>query len=97
MTATTSCRSQIADLVQALGDIATVLRDADPADKAEVYRQLGLRLTYQTETQTVRAAVDLSAHRGVMVRVRGATRTLAPSPPIALATTLRLAQLYAAR
>ncbi|WP_406076006.1 zinc ribbon domain-containing protein [Micromonospora sp. NBC_01638] len=66
-------RSQIADLVQALGDIATVLRDADPDDKAEVYRQLGLRLTYQTETQTVRAAVDLSAHRGVMVRVRGGT------------------------
>ncbi|MEV4656439.1 recombinase family protein [Micromonospora sp. NPDC049301] len=66
-------RSQIADLVRALGDIATVLRDADPDDKAEVYRQLGLRLTYQTETQTVRAAVDLSAHRGAMVCVRGGT------------------------
>ncbi|RQX13717.1 hypothetical protein DDE19_25220 [Micromonospora ureilytica] len=53
-----------------------MLRDADPDDKAEVYRQLGLRLTYQTETQTVRAAVDLSAHRGVMLRVRGGIRTL---------------------
>ncbi|WP_208641486.1 recombinase zinc beta ribbon domain-containing protein [Micromonospora arborensis] len=42
-------RTQIADLVRALGDIATVLRDADSNDKAEVYRQLGLRLTYQTE------------------------------------------------
>ncbi|WP_319461364.1 hypothetical protein [Micromonospora sp. RTP1Z1] len=71
-------RSEINDLVQALGDIATVLRDADPADKAEVYRQLGLRLTYQPETQTVRAEVDLSAHRGVMVRVRGATSTTNP-------------------
>ncbi|MFJ5599939.1 zinc ribbon domain-containing protein [Micromonospora parva] len=63
-------RSQIADLVRALGDIVGVLRDAD---KAEVYRQLGLRLTYQTETQTVRAAVDLSAHRGQIVGVRGGT------------------------
>ena len=67
-------RTEIANLVQALGDIVTVLRDADPADKAEVYRQLGLRLTYQPETQTVRAAVDLSAHRGVMVCVRGGGR-----------------------
>ncbi|MFV2116758.1 hypothetical protein ACFHW0_31150, partial [Micromonospora sp. LOL_025] len=66
----------------ALGDIATVLRDPDPADKSEVYRQLGLRLTYQPETQTVRATVDLSAHRGVMVRVRGATRTIASPPTI---------------
>ncbi|WP_050564963.1 hypothetical protein [Salinispora oceanensis] len=48
----------------ALGDIAAVLRDADPAGKAKVYRQLGLRLNYQPETQTVRAEVDLSAHRG---------------------------------
>ncbi|MGC4795581.1 recombinase family protein [Micromonospora saelicesensis] len=66
-------RAEITTLVNALGDIAAVLRDADPADKAEVYRQLGLRLNYHTETQTVRAAIDLSAHRGVMVRVRGGT------------------------
>ncbi|MEH0985338.1 hypothetical protein [Micromonospora sp. CPCC 205556] len=66
-------RAEITALVTALGDITTVLRDADLADKAEVYRQLGLRLTYQPETQTVRAAVNLSAHRGVMVCVRGGT------------------------
>ncbi|MGW3893214.1 recombinase family protein [Micromonospora chokoriensis] len=84
--------SQIADLVRALGDIVAVLRDADPDDKAEVYRQLGLRLTYQTETQTVRAAVDLSAHRGVMGRVRGATRTIGP-PPMTFSATLRIAKV----
>jgi hypothetical protein len=39
-------RSQIAPLVHGLGDLLDVLRDADPADKAEVYRQLGVRLTY---------------------------------------------------
>ncbi|WP_147457474.1 hypothetical protein [Micromonospora sp. CV4] len=66
-------RAEITTLVNALGDITTVLRDADPADEAEAYQQLGLRLTYQTETQTVRAVVDLSAHRGVMVCVRGGT------------------------
>ncbi|MBQ0894896.1 hypothetical protein KBX37_17620 [Micromonospora sp. U56] len=49
-------RAEITTLVTALGDITTVLRDADSADKAEVYRQLGLRLTYRPETQTVRAA-----------------------------------------
>lgn len=65
--------TEITSLVTVLGDIATVLRDADPADKAEVYRQLGLRLTYQPETQTVRASVDLSAHRWVMACVRGGT------------------------
>ncbi len=66
-------QGEITTLVTALGDIATVLRNADPADKAEVYRQLGLRLNYQPETQTVRAEVDLSAHRGVIVCVRGGT------------------------
>ncbi|WP_406071124.1 hypothetical protein [Micromonospora sp. NBC_01638] len=40
----------------------------------------GLRLTYQPETQTVRAEMDLNAHRGVMVCVRGATRTETPRP-----------------
>lgn len=64
-------QTEIANLVQALGDIVTVLHDADPTDKAEVYRQLGLRLTYHPDTQTVRAEADLGAHRGVMVRVRG--------------------------
>ncbi|WP_446214600.1 hypothetical protein [Micromonospora sp. IBSANI012] len=39
-------RAEITTLVTALGDIAAVLRDADPADKAEVYRQLELRLAY---------------------------------------------------
>lgn len=64
-------QGEITTLVTALGGITTVLRSADPADKAEVYRRLGLRLNCQPETQTVRAEVDLSAHRGVIVCVRG--------------------------
>ncbi|WP_121160986.1 hypothetical protein [Micromonospora pisi] len=73
-------RTEITSLVQALGDIVTVLRDADPADKAEVYRQLVLRLTYHPETQTVRTEIDLNAHRGVLVRVRGGPEPAGRAP-----------------
>jgi hypothetical protein len=66
-------RDEIADLVHALGDIVLALAEADPADKAEVYRQLGLRLTYHPDTQTVYAQADLGAHRWDLVRVRGGT------------------------
>jgi hypothetical protein len=50
---------QIASVVTALGDILTVLRDADPADKAEIYSQVGLRLTYQPGRRIVRAQAHL--------------------------------------
>jgi hypothetical protein len=39
-------RDEITSPVTALGDVMRVLRDADPADKAEVYSRLGLTLTY---------------------------------------------------
>jgi hypothetical protein len=74
---------EIAALVDSLGNLLTVLHEADPADKAEVYRQLGLRLTYEPDTQTVRAEAQLGPrYRGVMVRVRGRTRTIFPYGPI---------------
>ena len=38
---------EITDMVTAVGDIVTVLTEADPADKAEIYTQLGLRLIYE--------------------------------------------------
>ncbi|MGN9777701.1 hypothetical protein ACTMS0_18340 [Micromonospora sp. H33] len=41
-------------LVQQLGDIAAAWGEADPADRTEVYRQLGLRLTYHSQQQKVR-------------------------------------------
>lgn len=50
---------QIASIVTALGDILAVLADADPADKAEIYSQLGLRLTYQPGQRIVRAEAHL--------------------------------------
>ncbi|MEW2386496.1 hypothetical protein AB0873_31205 [Micromonospora sp. NPDC047707] len=47
-------REQITELVQQPGDITAALGEADPADRAEVYRQLGLRLTYHPQQQKVR-------------------------------------------
>ena len=49
----TDDREEITSLVTALGDLIQVLRDADPADKAEVYSQLGLTLTYHPEDKRV--------------------------------------------
>jgi site-specific DNA recombinase len=67
-------KDQIADLVARLGDIITVLREADPADRAEVYQQLGLRLTYHPTEQKVRVQVQPDADRyGEIVGVRGGT------------------------
>jgi hypothetical protein len=37
---------EIATLVEAMCGIAVVLQAAEPADKAELYGELGLRLTY---------------------------------------------------
>jgi site-specific DNA recombinase len=64
---------QIVDIVEELGSVATALRNAAPEHKLEVYRSLGLRLTYHPETQTVQAQVDLAAHRWDSDRVRRGT------------------------
>jgi site-specific DNA recombinase len=45
-------REQIRDLVTSLGEIIGVLREADPADRAEVYQQLGLHLTYHPDSRS---------------------------------------------
>ena len=44
--ATWIAETDIKSIVEKLADIARVLADADPADKAEIFRQLGLKLTY---------------------------------------------------
>ena len=43
---------EIATLVTAAGSILDVLRHADGRDKAEVYRRLGLTLTYHADPNT---------------------------------------------
>jgi site-specific DNA recombinase len=65
-------QEEIANIVQALTDIRKVIQHADPADKARVYKELGLRLTYDPAQHKVRAQVNLDPdNHGVMVCVRG--------------------------
>jgi site-specific DNA recombinase len=67
-------RDEIASVVSALSDLLTVLRRADPADKAEIYTQLGLRLTYHPSNRTVRAEAHISpAQHWQFESVRGGT------------------------
>jgi hypothetical protein len=42
-------------LINALGDLMTVLSEADSADKAEVYQQPGLTLIYDPAAKRVKA------------------------------------------
>jgi DNA invertase Pin-like site-specific DNA recombinase len=54
-------RDQITSIVQQVGELTTVLAEADPTNRAEVYRQLGLRLTYHPEQQKVRVQAQPDA------------------------------------
>ena len=49
--------TEIKAIIARLTDLARVLHDADPDDKAEVSRQLGLRLTYHPGRKLVEAKV----------------------------------------
>ncbi|MEU4898004.1 recombinase family protein [Streptomyces sp. NPDC044780] len=76
-------RDEIARLVRSISDLTTVIQQAEADDKAEIYRLLGLRLTYAPAQATVHAEVTLDPkndksprstnNRGEMVRVRGGT------------------------
>jgi len=50
-------RDEIAAIVTALGDLAHVVSTAEPADKSEIYAQLGLALTYQPGERLVEATI----------------------------------------
>lgn len=66
---------QISNLIDELGDHVEALRESDPTDRAEVYRKLGLRLTYKPQNQTVRveACLDPAQTGWQSVSVRGGT------------------------
>jgi hypothetical protein len=71
--------AEIRSIVDKLADIAPVLRDADPNDKSEIFRQLGLRLTYYPGRRLVEAKIE-PAEYGFFDGVRGPTRTLRTRP-----------------
>ncbi|PRX97914.1 hypothetical protein CLV72_105267 [Allonocardiopsis opalescens] len=54
--------------LEALGDLTTVIRNADRADKAQLYKHLDLRLTYHPAQRTVRAEANLNPHEQPMYK-----------------------------
>jgi hypothetical protein len=68
-------------LITGLGDLRDVIRDAEPAVKAAIYEQLGLKVTYLPGQDKLRADVTISPETfapksdkyGEMGRVRGGT------------------------
>ena len=53
-------KDQIRKLVLGLRDITSVLADADPKLKAEVYAELGVSITYDTERRLVSVTAGLA-------------------------------------
>jgi site-specific DNA recombinase len=67
-------RQEITEVVEHFASLVAVIREANPGDKAEIYRGLNLALTYHPANQTVRVQADLdNANHGVKVGVRGGT------------------------
>ncbi len=72
-------QAEIASLIDSLGGLVKVIRKADPAQKLEIYRQLGLKLTYNHATRTVVAETSPQPPVGVVVVSGGG---LEPPRPI---------------
>ena len=54
-------RQQIEELITMTADIAATLRDAEPAQMADAYRKLGVRLTYDPAGPVIRATASPQA------------------------------------
>ena len=64
----------IKNMIQALGDVREAIQRADREEKARLYSQLDLRLTYAPGTKTVRVEINLDPDiNGVTACVRGGT------------------------
>ena len=63
---------EISSVVDKLADIVRVLSRANAEDKSEIFRQLGLRLTYHPGRALVEAQV-MPAECGFFESVRGGT------------------------
>ncbi len=71
-------RDDIHTMVNTFGGLLNALRHADPADKAEVYRELGVRLTYDHAERTVLAETRPTSSVCVVFVSEGG---LEPPPP----------------
>ena len=66
---------EIRSVVDKLTDVIHVLSTANADDKSEIFRQLGLKLTYHPGRRIVEAKIEPTPH-GFFGSVRGPTRTL---------------------
>jgi hypothetical protein len=81
-------QDDIRALITSLSDLRDVIRAADPAMKAAIYAQLGLKVTYLPGQDKLRANVTISPEKfleqpdqyGVMGSVRGGTQRLRTCP-----------------
>ena len=66
-------RDDIAAIVAAFADLAQVVCEAEPADKADIYAQLNLTLTYQPGQRLVEATVrpGLNMRKGFVSEDQG--------------------------
>jgi site-specific DNA recombinase len=64
---------EINDVVEALGGLVEVIVNADSGDKADLYRELGLRLTYRPQKRLVEARDRTRPPHVQAVCVRGGT------------------------
>jgi site-specific DNA recombinase len=72
-------RDDIHAMVDTLGGLLNALRHADPADKTEVYRELGVRLTYNHTEHTILAETRPTSSVCVVFVSEGG---LEPPPPL---------------
>ncbi|MET8419449.1 hypothetical protein ACWD7C_36510 [Streptomyces sp. NPDC005134] len=75
-------RDEIARLVRSISDLADAVRQAAAADKAEIYRHLGLTLAYDSGKHKVLVETSLNQHvattRRLPFGVRGGIETHTP-------------------
>ncbi|WP_345023791.1 hypothetical protein, partial [Actinomadura keratinilytica] len=65
---------KIAELLERVGELARMAATADPDGKADLYRELGLRMTFHHDKKLVEARVtpDLHMYKGFVSEVRSA-------------------------
>jgi site-specific DNA recombinase len=66
-------QAEIAEMLERAGDLTQTIIAADPLDKAALYQQLGLKLTYYPQKQLVEARVIPEPPHVRSGRVRGGT------------------------
>jgi DNA invertase Pin-like site-specific DNA recombinase len=66
---------EVIELLERLGDLTKTITAADPLDKADLYQQLGLKMTYYPQKQLVEARVIPEPPHVRSVCVRGRTQT----------------------